>query len=152
MTFIIALIIVILVGWLAKYVIALLTAPVGFLLIFAVGIDEEHPVGFRRPHLFIPMTIIANLYNSYVMTAWAAFCVYFTMLYIQNNDISHAWIYYILGFMACGGTLSQMARNEDPNAFATNLAIIVAPISFIIFAIWPVGIYYLHWWWLGLLS
>lgn len=152
MIFIQALLLVILVSWLAKYVIALLTAPVGFLFIFVLGQNEQYPDGFRRPNLLIPATIISNLYNSYVMTAWAAFCVYFTMLYIHNNDISHAWIYYILGFMACGGTLVQMARGEAPDAFATNLAIIVAPVAFIIFAIWPVGIYYLHWWWLGLLS
>lgn len=152
MTFFIALIAVILVAWLAKYAIALLTAPVGFLFVFVVGLDDQYPTQLRRPRLLVPMTIIANLYNSYIMTAWAAFCVYFTMLYIQNNDISHAWVYYILGFMACGGTLSQMARGEAPDAFATNLAVIVAPVAFVVFAIWPSGIYYLHWWWLSLIA
>lgn len=102
MTFIIALIIVILVGWLAKYVIALLTAPVGFLLIFAVGIDEEHPVGFRRPHLFIPMTIIANLYNSYVMTAWAAFvctllCFTFKITILVTHGFITSWALWLVG-------------------------------------------------------
>lgn len=141
-----AILIAVIAGFIVRYIIILLTLPLTGLMYLVIGPEDKE---MKRPKLFWPIAIFNNTYNSYVMTAWAGTCIYFTKQFIASGGVDFPFIYYIIGFLACLGPIASMAAKEHGESFATNLAVTVAPISYVVFAIWPMGIYYLHWWWLG---
>lgn len=129
----------ILTAFLARYAFIVLTLPTVFLLSFVIGIDPDGN-DVKRPRLLVPVTIVSNIYFSYILTAWASFCVYYTKVVIANTETEWAWLYYIIGFAVC---LWPLLRPEYED-----FAVFVVFPSYIVFALWPVSMVFLHWWWL----
>jgi hypothetical protein len=111
-------------GLVARYVIAFLAAPFGLL---SVAILCPNEMGdFKRRHLFIPVMIIVNIWNTYVITAWCAFCSLVKFGYINYHGIGFQLFHYVIGFIACVGPLASMAAYEEKDSFATNLGLVVS--------------------------
>ena len=96
---------------------------------------------------------INYIYSMYLITAWAAYCAYKVVYFVNAPIVEYTWIYYGMGFIACYGLLGSMAVKEGSEiGFATMTGIFLGAISFIVFLIWPTLINPLHWWWLRLVA
>lgn len=137
--------------WGVRYIISILTFPIGLLFVAMMRLDviTGEP---RHPSLVLPATMLVNLYYSYIMNAWAAWSAIYVIYFIESPRIDWSWPYYFLGFFVCVGPIASMAAHEREDSTATNLAVVVAFISYIIFAIWPQYAVWMHGWWLQYLS
>ena len=110
----------------------------------------------KRVYLYIPVFLLVNLYQLYLATAWAALCVFGANLMIANPGVSNPWIYHALGLGACLVPLIMWARNtfrkSGKYSLTVVLIILATALSYVTFAMKPMGIYYIHWWWLGQLT
>jgi len=122
----------------------------------AVFGSDEVSIKPRRIYLYIPVFLIVNFYQLYLATAWAALCVFGTNLMIASPQASNPWIYYGLGIGACLVPLIMWARGifrkKSKFPLVAVLIILATALSYVAFAMKPMGIYYIHWWWLGLLT
>jgi len=138
-------------GFAVRYIIMILTAPVGFAMMALIGPEAglEEP---KRPYLIVPCAIVANTYNVFVLSAWAAFVAYYTKVFIAHPETEYSWLYYGLGFITCYGPIASMAAGEDEGSLATVIGLIATPLLYLLFVIWPTLISPIHWWWLQYLA
>jgi hypothetical protein len=85
-----------------------------------------------------PLAVIVVLGSLYIITGWSAYVAARTITYAHHPLVSHPWIYYVVGFLLCAGPLSFMQSYEakDPSVVST-LSLILAPVMYIVFCVWP---------------
>ena len=126
--------------------------------LFARAVFGSDNVSIRpkRIYLYIPVFLIVNCYQLYLATAWAALCVFGVNLMIANPNVTNPLFYRALGLGVCLVPFIVWARDtfqkKGKFSLPTVLIILAMVLSYVAFAMKPMGIYYMHWWWLGLLT
>lgn len=110
----------------------------------------------KRVILYIPVFLLVNSYRLYLATAWAALCVFGVNLMIANPNVTIPVFYRALGLCVCLVPLIMWARDtyrkKGKYSLPGLLIILAMVLSYVAFAMKPMAIYYIHWWWLGLLT
>jgi len=135
------------------FVYSWLSIPLLGLMALLVGVREKREGGKRGGLLsFIsyPLMGVIFLANLYILLGWVAYVASRALVYSSAPEVSHKWIYYVVGFFLCHGPLGFMASKEGPEASSQScLFIMIAMIMYILFSIWPTLMFWLYGWFLG---
>lgn len=95
----------------------------------------------------IPMLVVAVAFQAYFWGLWGGFCSATAIKHSAMPDVSHHWLYYVVGFGFCTAPLSWMASKERMMSQTAEEArgvergasqySLIAIAAFIVFSIWP---------------
>ncbi len=132
-------------GLIVRYILAILTSP---MLLFIPLLLNSDTGEIKRPILYYVSAVIANTWNCFVVSAWAAICVSFTKIYIIAREIDFDILYYFLGFLTCVLSISAILALEKENTYVGYLVISAAIISYTLFRFWNDSLFFIHGWWI----
>jgi hypothetical protein len=95
----------------------------------------------------IPMLVVAIAFQAYFWGLWAAFCSATAVKHSAMPEVSHHWLYYVIGFGFCVAPLGWLASKERMMSQTTEDAravergasqySLIAIVAFIVFSVWP---------------
>lgn len=96
-----------------------------------------------------PVMVVGFLVNVYILSGWSAYVASRASAYSSAPDVTHSWVYYIVGFFLCHGPLGWMASKEDRDgSFGRMIHIGIAMVMYILFSIWPILMEWPYGWFL----
>ena len=134
---------------LAPFIFSILLFP--FLsLVVGVGLLKEKYPSIGKILLY-PIMLVVFLAHAYVFCGWSAYISARALVYTNHPEVTHTWLYYLVGFFMCSGPLSYMAAKEnDPeNKNGHLLYIGLVIVAYLIFSIWPIIMHVPYGWFLG---
>ena len=99
--------------------------------------------GKLNPWAYLVMAIVFAG-NAYVLWAWAAYIAHLSHYWSAAPEVTHHWLYFVIGFFGCVGPLGSMAAGETN--IGTSIHFFLTSIAFIVFCIWPMASTTLYGW------
>jgi hypothetical protein len=99
--------------------------------------------------LIYPIMGLAFLIEVYIISGWSAYVASRAVVYSQAPEVTHRWLYFVVGFLLCHGPLGFMAAKEGPKGSSSScLFITIAMVVYVIFCIWPKMMVFPYGWFL----
>jgi hypothetical protein len=127
-------------GFVFSWISTLLLGP--FLGLFMLAFRSENTEKISVWKWIVIAVVFAG--NAYVLWGWAAWIAYLAHTWSARPEVTQHWLYYIIAFFSCVGTLSSMAAGE--NNSGSGIHISLTSFMFIVFCIWPVTAMALYGW------
>jgi len=126
-------------GFVFTWVYPLLIAPLmGFLMLSTRKNPEK-----VTPLIWFAIAI-GFVGTAYVLWGWAGYIAHLSHSFSSAPDVTHHWLYFVIGFFGCTAPLSSMAAGEDN--IGSTIHIFLTSIAFVVFSIWPVAATALYGW------
>jgi hypothetical protein len=126
-------------GFAFTWVYPLLIAPLMGFLMLATRKNSEKVT----PVVWFAI-VIGFVGTAYVLWGWAAYIASLSHSFSSAPEVTHHWLYFVIGFFGCSAPLSSMAAGEDN--IGSTIHIFLTSIAFIVFCIWPSAASALYGW------
>jgi hypothetical protein len=87
---------------------------------------------------------IGFLGTAYVLWGWAAYIAHLSHTFSSTPEVTHHWLYFVLGFFGCVAPLASMSAGEDN--IGSVIHFYLTAIVFIVFCVWPAAATLLYGW------
>jgi hypothetical protein len=139
------------ISFIFPFIFSLLSIPLIGLMALLFAVKETEQGKQRKPLSFLSYPVMALIFlaNVYILSGWSAYVASRALVYSSAPEVTHKWIYYLVGFVLCHGPLGYMASKEGrEGASGSCLHTGIAMVMYIIFSIWPRAMIWPYGWFL----